>query len=697
MLKTWLLVAVAIATFSRTANGIPITATNINTSSEYDLQILRYAKSAEIHNLMDESVDPCDNFYAFACGTWNRINPANSFETITTGFFETIQKALNRKIADVLADDEEGEAYTDIDKKVKNFYESCMNLSALKAVYQDKLKSIVAEFGSMPALEGDDWQEEEFDWLQVIAQIAYKYDISIILGYDIMADFADNSMNRIYVGQVELPLESRSMYLDERNAIYRHQYRENIATNLRTFLGIEPSVARQVAQEILDFEIGLARGLVDEKQGLQLDELTILTTIDELQEKYYPALDIKRLIRISLGALPTDEIYEVIEEYQANLVELLQTTPKRNVANYIFYTLLENFMLKIPKNKAELKNKCIANTKKYFAKNLDNMVYRIYNTNDTEKGVEFMWREIQKTFETMLLSDRMNWIKRETRNYAVEKLYAMRIEINSYEKTNFSDEFGQLIVNKHDFVENLKSAMMLSAKNSRKKLHQPPAPLDAGELLSFTPANILIENRIKVPVSVLQPFYVWSDTYPNALKYGTLGSLISHELIHGFDDTGRNFDKFGNSRNWWDDKSTEAFKNRTNCFVNQYRNYMYHGHLLPEMASQSENIADNSGVRLAYAAYLRWYENAMRSRHNMISETLPRLPYNGKQLFFISYAQIWCSDIHPAMRNLQTSTDNHVPGKFRVIGPLSNFPEFSKEFNCPLGSNMNPASKCIIY
>ncbi|XP_061395182.1 neprilysin-4-like [Musca vetustissima] len=689
MIKQWLIVVV-IAT-------IGVNGNSFNTSDEYTLNIIRYSKAAEIHNLMDERVDPCDNFYAFACGKWNRINPANSFETITTGFFETVQKALNRKIAEVLADDEDAKGYTAIDKKVKNFYESCMNLSALKATYKDKLMAIVKEFGSMPVLEGDNWQEDEFDWLQVVAKIAHKYEISIMLGFDIMADFADNSMNRVYVGQAELPLESRSMYLEEGNAIYRHQYQENIATNLRTFLGVEASLARQTAKEILDFEIGLARGLVDDKLGLQLDELTSLTTIDELQMKYAPTLDIKRLLRISLGSLPTDEIYEVIEDYQINLVSLLKTTPKRQLANYIFYTLLENFMLKIPKNKNELRTKCIANTKKYFAKNLDNMVYRIYNTNDTERGVEFMWREIQNTFQKMLLSDRMNWIKKETRNYAVEKLYAMKIEINSYEKTNFSEEFGQLVVNKHDFVENLKSAMMLSAKNSRKKLYEPPAPLDAGELLSFTPANILIENRIKVPVSLLQPFYVWSNTYPNALKYGTLGSLISHELIHGFDDTGRNFDKFGNSRNWWDDKSTEAFKNRTKCFVDQYKNYIYNGKLLPEMASQSENIADNSGVRLAYAAYQHWYDNAMRSRHNMESETLPRLKYNGKQLFFISYAQIWCSDIHPAMRNLQTSTDTHVPGKFRVIGPLSNFPEFSREFNCPLGSNMNPVSKCIIY
>ncbi|XP_073819888.1 neprilysin-1-like [Musca autumnalis] len=645
MITRWLItiaIVAGITIMTPAIKATPVSGNTFHTSSEYVAELLRRFKLAKIYTSMDERVNPCDNFYNFACGTWLRIYPANSFETITTGFFETIQEALNRKLAIVLADAADDNGDTDIDKKVKNFYESCINLPSLKTTYKDKLKAIVKEFGTMPVLEGNRWQEDDFDWLQVIGEIAHKYGISIIMGYDIMADFADNSVNRVYVGQPELPLESRSMYLDDINADYRQQHQGNIATNLRQFLSIETKLARKTAEEILNFEIGLARGLLDEKLGLQLDELTSLTTIDELQDKYAPTLDIKRLIRLSLGTLPTDVVYEVIEVCQKNLVVLLKNTPKRIVANYIFYTLLENFMLNIPKNKADL--------------------------------------ETEYTFRKILLSDRMNWIEEDVRNYAVEKLNAMKIEINSYEKADFDKEFGQLTLNKDDYVENLKAILSLSAKNYRKKLHEAPAPLDDGELLSLMPANIRTENRITVPVALLKSFYVWSETFPNNVKYGILGSLLSHELIHGFDDFGRNFDKIGNRRKWWDDKSTEAFNNRTKCFVHQYKNYIYNGHPLPEMASQSENIADNGGVRLAYAAYLHWYENEMRSHHNMESETLPGLKYSGKQLFFINYAQMWCNDIHPAMRNLVIATDNHAPGKYRVIGPLQNFPEFAKEF-----------------
>ncbi|XP_013119319.1 membrane metallo-endopeptidase-like 1 [Stomoxys calcitrans] len=665
-------------------------------SSPFGKQILRYAKSAEIHNMMDESVEPCEDFYAFACGHWDRINPANSMERMTTGFFETVQEAFNRKVGIVLAEDDDGKD-TAIDKKVKNFYESCINFSAIKHFYKSKLLETIEEFGQMPAIEGPRWKANEFDWLETVAEMANKYAITIIIGYDIMSDFADNSVNRVYIGHPDLPLESRSMYLDEGNAEYRTQYQESIANNLKNFLGLSKDLAQRTAQEILQFEVSLAKGIVDDKAGLQLQEMATLTTIDDMQSKYAPELNIQRFINISLGTVPTEPVYEMIEDYQRNLVELMRKTPKRTVANYIFYTFVENFFLKLPKKKSELKSKCIDNTKKYFAKNLDNMVYRKYNTNDTEKGVEFMWREIQSTFESVLESPKLEWIGKTSRSYAVEKLWAMKLEVNSYEKEDFNKEFDALIMGKHDYVVNLKAIMRLNAQNSRKKLNEPPAALDAGELLSFTPANIIVENKIKVPVSMLQPYYVWSSTYPNAVKYGTLGALISHELIHGFDDMGRNFDKDGNNRNWWDEKSSAAFVNRTRCFVDQYKKYTYNDQLLPEMNSQSENIADNGGVRLAYEAYLRWYESAFRANENMEDEKLPRLAYTGKQLFFISYAQIWCNDIHPALRNLQTSTDTHVPGKFRVIGPLSNFDEFAKEFNCAKGTKMNPDQQCSIY
>ncbi|XP_037929256.1 endothelin-converting enzyme homolog, partial [Teleopsis dalmanni] len=328
---------------------------------------------------------------------------------------------------------------------------------------------------------------------------------------------------------------------------------------------------------------------------------------------------------------------------------------------------------------------------------LDNMIYRKYNTKTTEMDVKLVWNKLKNIYRSKLLSTELSWIDLDTRKSAIEKLDAMKLEINSYTKDDFAKEFANLTINGEDYVENIKNMLNWSASQLLIKLREPPKPMEAGELLSYTPANIIIENTIKVPVSLLQPYYLWAAIYPNALKFGTLGTLVGHEMVHGFDDTGRRYDKDGNSRDWWDELSTKIFTAKTKCFSNQYSKYIYGGRYLPESTAQSENIADNGGIRLAYEAYLNWYEDAVRSGQNLEFETLPTLNYTSKQLFFITYAQLWCSDSHPKIRDLQTSTDSHVPSMFRVIGPLSNMVEFSKEFNCELDSQMHPSNKCAIY
>ncbi|XP_054081117.1 neprilysin-4-like [Zeugodacus cucurbitae] len=664
--------------------------------SKLEIEIMRKAKTDSILNNMNTKIDPCDDFYKFACGNWTRLYPATTIEHLTTGLFEELSHLLDRKVEKLLINDPNFN-YTDIDNKVKDFFESCVNLVKRKGSFRQDLIRSIAEFGEMPALSGDKWNEDKFDWVETVAKIAHKYGKDIIIGMDIMADFKDNSVNRIYFGQAELPLESRVMYLDNSTAVYRDSYRSKIRKELEKFLGMETNLATKTANEIVDFEVNLARGLIDDTLGQSLDELSKLTTIKDLQAKYSSVIDMKKLMNITLGEVVQDKVYEYAESYQVNLMKIIPLTPKATLANYIFYTFLNDYMLDIDKSPKRQKKTCIEKTKSYFAKNVDNMVYRRYSTGKIERDVEYMWKNLKESFKNKLLSDDLTWISEPTRQYALEKLHALRMEINSYSDHNFTEEFGSLVTNKHDYLANVFALLELDTKRSIAKLHEEPKPIEAGEILSYTPANILIENVIKVPVSILQPYIMWGNYYPTAVKFGTLGALVGHELIHAFDDTGRRFDKDGNSRDWWDEKSTEIFLERTECFSNQYSQYEYGGRKLPKSVSQSENIADNGGMRLAYDAYLRWYEDADRAGDDVGMETLPQFPYNYKQLFFISFAQIWCNDVHPQVKHLQTSTDQHVPGEFRVIGPLSNYGKFANEFNCTDNKRMNPPKKCEIY
>ncbi|XP_016987358.1 neprilysin-4-like [Drosophila rhopaloa] len=672
----------------------------LNQNTPYIKDLLRQAKVAEIESFMDQKVDPCNDFYSFACGNYNRINSASALGVLNTGIFETLTYGLNRKILKMLNTAHDTRD-TPQDIQVKHFYESCLRIKELNSTYTQKLKQLIAEFGTMPVLEGSSWQEDDFDWLGTTARMSFRYGIAPVLGVEVSKDFASNQRNRIYLGQQEFPLEERSMYVDNATAIYRQRYRNSIQRALQRFLGVKLDLAKQTAKELMDFEVDLAQGLVDDSKGLGISELTELLTVREIQKRYFPTLDIDRLIFVSTGERVSDEIYVFNKRYLQNLVEVIKRTPKRTIANYMFFRLVWEFVETPADNPKKQKQACVDLTKKVFAKNLDNMFYRRYNNDKSSREIENMWRQLKATFnETLHSSPALNWIERPTRNLAIAKLQAMKLEVNNYAEVNFTEDLEDLNLQSADYVENVRQTFLLAAKQMREMLHKPAKPLESGSELSYTPANILVENIIKVPVALLQPFYIWADVYPNAVMFGTLASLIGHELIHGFDDSGRKFDAKGNSNDWWDEESSSNFLKRRECFTKQYGKYVYDGIQLKESTSQEENIADNGGMRLAYTAYRKWYESQLalsNGSQDLAKERLPGLRYSAKQIFFISFAQIWCNDAHPRVKALQVSTDSHMPGKFRVIGSLSNFDEFSKEFNCPAGSAMNPVVKCIIY
>ncbi|XP_016949665.1 neprilysin-21-like [Drosophila biarmipes] len=669
------------------------TEDELHQDTPYIRELLRQAKTAEIESFMDKEVNPCTDFYAFSCGNYARINPASALGVPSTELFKTLAKGLDRKILKTLQmapDPQE----TPEDKQVKFFFESCLRNVERSSTYTEKMKALIAEFGTMPVLEGSSWKEEDFDWLETTAGIAHQYGISSLLKVQVNKDYANNLRNCIYIEPQRFPLGPLSMYVDKATAIYRQNYLFNIQQKLQRSLGVDSKLAKQTARELLDFEVDLAQGLSTSRQGLQ--NSPELLTVAEMQKRYAPTLDIDQLIFVSLGQRVSDQIYEFNKQYQENLIKVLKRTPKRTVANYIFFRLIWDFVEAPTEEPERQKKVCVTLTKKFFAKNLDNMIYRHYNSEKSSKEIENMWQQLKYTFsEALRSSPSLDWIERPTRQLAIAKLEAMTLEINHYADYNFTEKFADLTLQSLDLIENVRRFRRLGARQKREMLHKPAKPFDAGSQLSYSPSAILLENSMKIPVALLQPFYLWSDVYPKAVVFGTLASLIGHELIHGFDDSGKEFDAKGNSKDWWDERSSSNFLKRRECFTKQYGRYVYDGIQLKESTAQSENIADNGGIQLAYTAYRKWYESQVEK--DLAKETLPNLRYTAKQLFFISFAQIWCNDVHPKLRALQVSIDQHVPGKFRVIGPLSNFDEFSKEFNCPAGSAMNPSEKCILY
>ncbi|XP_039485264.1 neprilysin-4-like [Drosophila santomea] len=670
-----------------------------NQDTPYIKELLRQAKVAEIESFMDQKADPCTDFYAFSCGNYKRINSALNLQQGISGLLDTLRNGLNRKILKMLnkATDTHD---TPEDIQVKHFFKSCLRIKKLN--YKEKLKQIIGEFGTMPVLEGSSWQEDDFDWVETTARIGHRYGIASIIRVEVGTDVVNSQRNSIFVGEQNFPLETRSMYVDNDMALYRQTHLDRIELILQRLLGVEMELAIKTAKEVFDFEVDLANGLEDKEEPEDPKDQIELLTVAELRERYASTFDAEQFIFVSLGEEISEPIYEVNRRYQRNLVEVIRRTPKRTVANYIFYRLIWEFILKLTKSSETMQEPCAYYTKKYFAKNLDNMFYRRYQNEQSSREIENMWHQMKSNFrEALLSSPELDWMERSTRNIAIAKLDSMTLEVNSYSKHNFTEDFADLNLQGADYVENLGQVLQLRAKQMRQLLHQPAKPAEPAVMLSFSPSNDLLQNAIKLPVAMLQPYYLWSEVYPNAVMFGSLASLIGHELIHGFEGRGRQVDDKGNIRDWWDEKSSSNFLQRNECFAKQYGRYVYNGIQLKETTEQSENIADNGGTRLAYAAYRKWFESQVTNGTSvsqlLAKESLPKLPYSANQLFFISFAQIWCNDVHPLAKSMLVSVDEHTPGKFRVIGTLSNFKEFSKEFNCPAGSAMNPCEKCMIY
>ncbi|EDW83002.1 uncharacterized protein Dwil_GK22548 [Drosophila willistoni] len=648
--------------------------------------LIEHGNSEEIKSYMDEKVNPCDDFYAFACGNSNN-----------SGLGHLIKKSFNRRLSIILNDQREDNYDTPIDKQVKLFYQSCKRIK-IGSNYEESLRHLISEFGTMPVLEGDAWQESQFDWQETSARISYRYGVMPILAVVITSDFAENHINRAYLGHPEFHLQTKSMYADEEHAMERIDYKNKIQKILEKFLSVESPLARQTAQELLDFEVELTRELPQSHEDFIPDKLTI----SEMHERYSHSIDIERFFYLSLGESLTDSVYEHFPKYQRNLVEVLKRTPAKTLANYIFYQLVSYFSEFPSETEKKQSEACVDVTKKHFAKYLDNMAYRRNsNRNEISKEIEHIWQGLKNTFDpTLRNSSVLDWMEPDNREDAIKKLASLKLHINSYDENELATEYADLELKGVDYVKDLQKIRLLEMVQIRKAFHKPAKSQEIypGE----TPVNIFATNTISIPVSLLEPYPFWSESYPKSILYGTLASLIAHEILHTFYGMGSSYDhnaELCDQQECWDNKTMKNFEKLDGCFKKQYKNYVYSY----DNINLIENIADNGGIRLAYAAYRNWYRDVAQTLKD--KEKLPDLNYSANQLFFISYAQNWCNNGEdPIKKSVKVFLPSQLEQqkkydveKFRAIGPLSNFKEFSKEFQCPINANMNPTNKCKMF
>jgi len=281
------------------------------------------------------------------------------------------------------------------------------------------------------------------------------------------------------------------------------------------------------------------------------------------------------------------------------------------------------------------------------------------------------------------LADRiktLEWMDEPTKKAALDKLAAFQVKIGYPEKWR---DYSTLMIDRGPFVLNKLRAENFEAKRELNKIGKPVDRTEWG----MTPPTVNAYynpkmNEIVFPAGILQPpfFYANAD---DAVNYGGIGAVIGHEMTHGFDDQGRQYDKVGNLTDWWSPQSAEEFKKRSDAIVQQYNEYEpLPGLHVNGALTEGENIADVGGVKLAHAALQKALDKHAEERDKKIDGFTP------EQRFFLSFAAIWRQKIRDEEQKLRLNTDPHSPAHYRVNGPLSDLPEFQKAFNVPDGAPM---------
>ncbi|KAF2904976.1 hypothetical protein ILUMI_01198 [Ignelater luminosus] len=476
-----------------------------------------------------------------------------------------------------------------------------------------------------------------------------------------------------------------------------------LMVNISEALGANKSDAQKQLKDSLYFEIQIAQ---ISSLSSNPDQTTHMS-INDLQQQYgYVSwLEfINNLLPENVTLKSTDTVYVQEREYFFKLKNLLDKTDKRVQANYAIWRAILEKINYFPEdtltlysqasdiidNASQEKNKNIRCTLECYQSLpdvLNAMYLRHFGKNNIDKVNEII-RYLKSSFGE-IISD-VEWMDYATKIKALEKLREMQISVNHDNSELLEKYYKNLELDPTDYFNNSLKVYILRTDNRyRNLLSNKKKWIEEDEVkasASYYPPG----NRIFISAAILHPPF-FSESVPMYINFGSLGVIIGHEIIHGFDDIGSRYDKHGDLNSWWSELTTSLYENQTQCLINQYSSYKLLNISINGTSTLIENIADNGGIKLAFSAYYNWLKD-----HE--EETTGNLKYSARQMFWIVAARNWCGFYrNEYLKDLITVCNKYPPSKFRVKGPFSNSEEFAVAFNCPKGSNMNPREKCLMW
>ncbi|XP_069775199.1 endothelin-converting enzyme 1 isoform X2 [Narcine bancroftii] len=656
---------------------------------------------------LDRSVDPCQNFYNYACGGWIKSNSLPDGKS-RWGTFNKLWDH-NQAIMKHLLENTTLNTTSEAEHKAQIYYQSCMNEEKIEELQGQPLLDIINKLGGWNITKA--WDKDNFQ--EVLQSVISHYQSSPFFTIYISTDSKNSSSNIIQIDQSGLSLPSRDYYLNKtaNNKVLTAYL--NYMVELGVLLGGEEASTQNQMQQVLDLETALANITVPQEDRRDEELLYNKMTIRSLQA-LVPEVDWLPLLSVIFYPVELNDSEPVVvyaKEYLQKVSNLINSTDKSVLNNYMIWNVVmktaecldhrfqeaeEKLIMAVSGTKKTCNTRwkmCVSDTDEALGFSLGALFVKATFAEDSKQIAEEMISGIKAAFEENLR--RTAWMDKETKKAAKEKADSI-YDMIGYPKFILDPKELDKIFNDYEVVPDLYFQNVLqfynfSARVMADQLRKPPNK----DQWSMTPPAVNAyyaptKNEIVFPAGILQaPFY--ARDFPKSLNFGGIGVVMGHELTHAFDDQGREYDKEGNLRLWWKNSSVEAFKHQIECMVEQYNNYSINSEQVNGRQTLGENIADNGGLKAAYHAYENWVK---KNGEEMI---LPALGLTNRQLFFLGFAQVWCSIRTPESDHEGLITDPHSPSMYRVIGTVANSVEFAKHFNCPEGSLMNPVQKCEVW
>jgi putative endopeptidase len=640
---------------------------------------------------MDMTANPCLDFYQYACGTWMADHPipADQSSWDTFNVLTDRNRTLLRGILEKAAVDDPKRS--PVEQKIGDFYASCMDEPAI-----DKLGIAPLE----PELKRIDSIQSKGEIVAALVRL-HLLGADVFFGFSSTPDSKNSKQMIAAADQGGLGLPDRDYYLkdDPKSVKLREEYVAHVQKMLQ-LAGESMAKAAADAQVIMRIETDLAKGSLDRVARRDPNQTYHKMSVQELAA-LSPAIDWPKYFA-GLGTPSFTDLNVAVPDFFKALESVLENNNVADLKIYLRWHLLHA--------EAPLLAKAFVDENFHYfdqtltgSKELQPRWKRCVEATDGDLGFALGQKYVEQNFppdakarvlamvkeiEAMLGQDiqSLQWMTPATKEQALIKLRGVT------NKIGYPDEwrdYSSVKIMRGDLVGNDERATGFELHRVLNKIGQP---VDRGEW-GMTPPTVNayyhpLHNNINFPAGILQPPF-FDNRMDRAVNYGAIGSVMGHELTHGFDDQGRQYDAEGNLRNWWTPEDAKEFEERAECFIKEYSAFtpVDDVHLNGKL-TLGENAADNGGVRLAFMALMK----------SLDGKPQPKIDgFTPQQRFFLAWGQIWCQNRRPEAARMHAQIDPHSDGRDRVNGVVGNMPEFGEAFACHAGQPMIHAPACRVW